>query len=103
MMCGAHLFVLCNVSQAGLELLVAAAASVVVVAAPRFSQCNVLWESFPSLGVQGVEGLILIVALFLLDGGGEKKERKKKKYHHVEGGFPQGWTHLAGCAAGCSC
>jgi hypothetical protein len=36
-------------------------------------------ETFPSLGFQGVKGLILVGALFPLDGGGEKKERKKKR------------------------
>jgi hypothetical protein len=81
-----------------LELAVAAVA---VVAASKFSQCNVLWGSFPQSSGSGVEGLILVGALFLLDGGGKEKERKKN--HHGEGRFPQGWTHLAGCAAGCSC
>jgi hypothetical protein len=33
-------------------------------------------EAFHGLGVQGVKGLILVGALFLLDGG-EEKERKK--------------------------
>jgi hypothetical protein len=47
--------------EAGLELVMAAVA---VVAALNFSQCNVLWGSFPQLGVQGVEGLILVGALF---------------------------------------
>jgi hypothetical protein len=37
----AHLFGLLNVSQAGLELVVAA------VAAFLFSQCNMAWRSFP--------------------------------------------------------
>jgi hypothetical protein len=36
-------------------------------------------QAFPGLGVQGVEGLILVGALFPLDGGGEEKERRKKK------------------------
>jgi hypothetical protein len=58
-------------------------------------------EAFSSLGVQGVEGLILVSALFLLDGGGEKKERKINC--HGEGGFPLGWTCLDGCAMGHSC
>jgi hypothetical protein len=54
MMHGTHLFGLLNVSNltlaerltfdAGLE---PAAAAVVVMAALKFSQCNVLWESFP--------------------------------------------------------
>jgi hypothetical protein len=57
-------------------------------------------EAFLGLGVQGVEGLILVGALFPLDGGGEEKERKKDC--HGEGNC-QGWTHLAGYAAGCSC
>jgi hypothetical protein len=35
------------------------------VAALKFSQCNVLWEAFHGLGVQSVEGLILVGALFL--------------------------------------
>jgi hypothetical protein len=42
MTCGAHLFGLPNVSQAGLEVVVAA----VVVTAYLFSQCNVAWRSF---------------------------------------------------------
>jgi hypothetical protein len=42
--CGAQLFGLLNVSQAGLE---PAAAAVVVVAVLKFSQCNMLWGSFP--------------------------------------------------------
>jgi hypothetical protein len=41
---GAHLFVLLNVSQAGLELAVAAVVAV-AVAASRFSQCNVFPQS----------------------------------------------------------
>jgi hypothetical protein len=50
-------------------------------------------EAFPGLGVQGVEDLILVGALFLLNGGsrreGKKKEnrkqeRKKKKNIDVE-------------------
>jgi hypothetical protein len=35
-------------------------------------------EAFPSLGVQGVKGLILVGALFLLYGGGEERERKNR-------------------------
>jgi hypothetical protein len=35
-------------------------------------------EAFPDLGVQGIEGLIIVVALFLLDGGGEGKKKEKK-------------------------
>jgi hypothetical protein len=67
--------------------------------APKF--LSVIWngEAFHGLGVQGAECLILVGALFPLDGGkrreGKKKEKKK--------GFPQVWTHLAGCAAGHSC
>jgi ferredoxin len=37
---------------------------------------------------------------------GEEKDRKKEKEeksHLGEGGIPRGWTHLANCAAGCSC
>jgi hypothetical protein len=55
--------------------------------------------------VQGVKGLILVGALFLLDGGGEEKVRVKKRGKEKErkllwgGGFPQCWTHLASCAA----
>jgi hypothetical protein len=33
-------------------------------------------KAFPSLGVQGVKGLILVGALFLLDGGEERKRKK---------------------------
>jgi hypothetical protein len=36
-------------------------------------------EAFHGLGVQGVKGLILVGALFLLDGGRRRKEKKKKK------------------------
>jgi hypothetical protein len=41
---GAHLFAVLNVSQAGLELVVAVA-MVVPVAGHLFSQCNVAWRS----------------------------------------------------------
>jgi hypothetical protein len=41
---GTHLFGLPNVLEAGLE---PRAAAEVVVAALKFSQCNVLWGSFP--------------------------------------------------------
>jgi hypothetical protein len=51
----------------------------VAVAALKFSLCNMLWESFPILGVQGIEGLILVGALFPLDGGGERRKKKKIK------------------------
>jgi hypothetical protein len=40
-MLGAHLFGVLNVSQAGLEPTVE-----VVMAAHKFSQCNVAWRSF---------------------------------------------------------
>jgi hypothetical protein len=39
-------------------------ASAAAVAALKFSQCNILWEAFHRLGVQGVEGLILVGVLF---------------------------------------
>jgi hypothetical protein len=49
MVCGAHLFVLSNEEQTGLEL--TAAAEVVMTAAVRngskFSQCNMAWGDFP--------------------------------------------------------
>jgi hypothetical protein len=70
---------------------------------PNFLSVTCCGEAFPGLGVQGVEGLILVGALFPLDGGREEKEREKKeerkgkKHCHGEGGFPWGWTHLAGC------
>jgi hypothetical protein len=57
---GAHLFGLSNISEAGLE---PAAAAESAVATLKFSQCNVLWGSFPQLGVQGIKGLILVSAL----------------------------------------
>jgi hypothetical protein len=50
---GTHLFGLLNVLQADLEPVVAAA---VAVAAPKFSQCNVLWEAFHGLGVHSIKG-----------------------------------------------
>jgi hypothetical protein len=81
----AHLFVLLSV----LELVVAAAI------ATKFSQCNVLWGSFPQAGVQSVEGLILVDALFLLDvrrrREGKKKEKRKKNETNCcgEEGFPR--------------
>jgi hypothetical protein len=53
-----HVFSLSNVSQAGLE---PAAAAAVVVAALKFSQCNVLWGSISWDRGWGVEGLILSV------------------------------------------
>jgi hypothetical protein len=36
-------------------------------------------EAFPSLGIQGVESLILVGALCLLNRGGEEKESKTKE------------------------
>jgi hypothetical protein len=40
-------------------------------------------EAFPGLGVQGIEGLIMVGALFSFDGGrsreGKKKEKRKEK------------------------
>jgi hypothetical protein len=47
--------------------------------AGRFLSVTYCGEAFPSLGVQGVEGLIMVGALFLLDREGEEKERKEKK------------------------
>jgi hypothetical protein len=73
----AHLFVLLSDLLAGLVLVAAAAAAVV---ATKFSQCNMLPESFPHSRVQGVKGLILVGALFPLNGGrreGNKKEKRK--------------------------
>jgi hypothetical protein len=67
-----------NASQAGLEIVVAANMAV-AVAAPNFLSVMYCGEAFPSLAIQGVEGLILVGALFLFDGGGEEKERKKKR------------------------
>jgi hypothetical protein len=62
-MLGAHLFGLPNVSPAGLELVLAVVW--VAVAAPHlFSQCMRLGETSYRLGVQGVEVLILLGALF---------------------------------------
>jgi hypothetical protein len=40
---------------------------------PNFFSVTCCGESFPSILVQGVEGLILVGALFLLDGGKKKK------------------------------
>jgi hypothetical protein len=55
-------------------------------------------EAFNGVGVQDVESLILVGALFLLDGGmrKEEKERKQKRNCHGGGGFPWGWTCLVG-------
>jgi hypothetical protein len=49
---GTHLFGLLNVLQAGLEPVVAAGA---VVTALKFSQCNMLWESFPQARDSGCQ------------------------------------------------
>jgi hypothetical protein len=46
-MSGAHLFVLSNILQAGLELAAVVVVVVVAVASTKFSQCNQLWGSFP--------------------------------------------------------
>jgi hypothetical protein len=35
--------------------------------------------------------------------GKKKRKEEKEKKSPGEGGFPQGWTHFAGCAAGHSC
>jgi hypothetical protein len=53
---------------------------------------SVVWhrEAFHSLGVQDVESLILVDALFPLDGGRRKERRKKEKKIAVgEEGFPR--------------
>jgi hypothetical protein len=74
--------------------------------APNFLSVTWYREAFHRLGVQDVRSFILVGALFPLDGGRRrdvKKKEKKKKNLHGEGGFPQGWTNLAGCAAGHSC
>jgi membrane protein implicated in regulation of membrane protease activity len=45
----------------------------------------VLWEAFLGLWVQGVEGLILVGALFLLDGRRrERKEKEKRKERRIK-------------------
>jgi hypothetical protein len=60
-------------------------------------------EAFPSLGVQGVEGLILVGALFPLDGGGEKKRGKKEEKKLLWGRrISLRLELLAGCAGGAS-
>jgi hypothetical protein len=43
-------------------------------------------KAFHRQGVQNVESLILVDALFLLDGGRRREERKKT--HHRGGWFP---------------
>jgi hypothetical protein len=49
----------------------------------KFSQCNVMWGGFAQARGLGVEGLILVDALFLLHGRrrreGKKKEKEKRK------------------------
>jgi hypothetical protein len=59
MVLGTHLFSVPNVSQTGLELAYGGAEALL------FSQCNVVWRSFVQAGVQGVEVLIHLGALFL--------------------------------------
>jgi hypothetical protein len=46
---------------------------------PDFLSVMCCGEAFPGLGVQGVEGLILVGALFLLDGGRRREGKKKEK------------------------
>jgi hypothetical protein len=93
MMYGAHLFVLSNVFQAGLEPAVAAVV-VVAVAGPKFSQYNVLWRIFPQARVAGclmfVSGWCFIAAMDEEKRRKEKrKERKKRKKIAVgKEGFP---------------
>jgi hypothetical protein len=64
--CSAHLFVLSNYVQAGLDLVVMVVAAVRNRSRGDFP--NVTWcgEAFLRMGVQGVKGLILVGALFLL-------------------------------------
>jgi hypothetical protein len=50
---GTHLFGLPNVSHAGLESAVAAVTA--VVAAHKFSQCNMAWRSFPQARGSGCQ------------------------------------------------
>jgi hypothetical protein len=89
----AHLFVLLVDAQAGLywqwwwwscEM------------APNF--LSTVWhgEAFHGLGVQDVESLILIDALFLLDGGRRRKRKNEKKNGLGVGWFSWGWTCFAG-------
>jgi hypothetical protein len=68
---GVYYFVLSNDEQAGLELAVVVV--VVAVAAAvrngsKYLSVMCCGEAFHGLRVQGVEGLILVGALFLLDG-----------------------------------
>jgi hypothetical protein len=44
------------------------------VAALKFSQCNMLWGSFPQARVQSVKDLILVGALFLPSVAPESQE-----------------------------
>jgi hypothetical protein len=59
--------------------------------APNYLSSTWCVEAFPKLGVQGVEGSILVGASSLLNGGkrreGKEKEKRKEKNHHGEGGF----------------
>jgi hypothetical protein len=62
---------------------------------PNFLSVKCCGEAFLRLGAQGVEGLILVGALFLIDGRRRrerqikrKEERKKKKNCHGEIRFP---------------
>jgi hypothetical protein len=66
--------------------------------APNFLSATWHGEAFHN---QDVESLILVDALFPFDGG--RRREGKKINHYGGGGFPWGWTHLAGCAMGCSC
>jgi hypothetical protein len=66
------MFGLSNVSQAGLELVAAAMG----VQPSNFLSVTCCGEAFSGLEFQGIKGLILVSALFLLDGG-EERERKK--------------------------
>jgi hypothetical protein len=70
--------------------------------APNFLHAAWQGEAFHGLGIQDIESLILVVALFLLEGG-RRTEGKKEKKSQLRRGFPQGWTRLAVSVAGCSC
>jgi hypothetical protein len=63
----------------------------------KFSQCNIAWGGFP-----WDRGSILVDALLRKEKK-RKGKRKQKKNHCGGGGFPRGWTHLAGYVAGHSC